>query len=61
MYATSTTRPDIAFVAGMLSWFTSNPGVEHWKVVKKVMIYLKRTQSYALDYTQVPSNSRRLQ
>ncbi|KAJ6843584.1 uncharacterized protein M6B38_297015 [Iris pallida] len=55
MYATTATRPDIAFVVGMLSRFTSNPDVEHWKAVKRVMRYLKKTQTYALFYSGDPS------
>lgn len=50
MYATNAIRPDIAFVVGMLSRFTNNPGVEYWKAVKRVMRYLKRTQTFVLCY-----------
>ncbi|GJX04759.1 zinc finger, CCHC-type containing protein [Tanacetum coccineum] len=28
-------RPDIAFVAGKLSRYTSNPGTQHWQVIQK--------------------------
>jgi hypothetical protein len=31
------TRPDLAFVTGLLGRFQSNPGIEHWKLVKKVL------------------------
>ncbi|XP_020257365.1 uncharacterized protein LOC109833912 [Asparagus officinalis] len=43
MYVMSCTRPDIAFVVGMLSRFTSNPGKLHWDVVQRLMRYLKGT------------------
>jgi hypothetical protein len=32
MYAMTCTRPDIAFVVGKLSRYTSNPSAQHWQV-----------------------------
>ena len=40
IYAQVCTRLDIAFTVGMLGRYQSNPGVDHWKAVKKVMRYL---------------------
>ncbi|RVW68751.1 Retrovirus-related Pol polyprotein from transposon TNT 1-94 [Vitis vinifera] len=37
MYAQVCTRPDNAFVVGMLGRYLSNLGSEHWKVAKKVL------------------------
>ena len=37
MYAQVCTRPDIAFIVGMLGRYMSNPGVDHWKAAKRVM------------------------
>ncbi|GMP71916.1 hypothetical protein CsSME_00030151 [Camellia sinensis var. sinensis] len=37
MYAQVCTRPDIAFIVGMLGRYLSNPGMDHWKAVKRVM------------------------
>ena len=39
-YAQVCTRPDLAFVTGLLGRFQSNPGTEYWKLVKKVLRYL---------------------
>ena len=39
-YAQVCTRPDLAFVIGLLGRYQSNPGIEHWKLVKKVLCYL---------------------
>ena len=50
MYAQVCTRPDIAFVVGMLGRYQSNPGVDHWKAAKKVMRYLQGTKDYMLMY-----------
>nr|CAN69216.1 hypothetical protein VITISV_012012 [Vitis vinifera] len=37
MYAQVCTRPDIAFVVGMLGRYLSNPGSQHWKAAKKMI------------------------
>ncbi|XP_070040712.1 secreted RxLR effector protein 161-like [Nicotiana tomentosiformis] len=50
MYAILCTIPDIYFVTGMVSRFQSNPGREHWTVVKHIIKYLKRTRDYMLVY-----------
>ena len=34
MYAMVCTRPDITHVVGVFSRFMSNPGKEHWTIVK---------------------------
>ena len=50
MYAQVCTRPDIAFVVGMLGRYQSNPGLDHWRAAKKVMRYLQGTKDYMLMY-----------
>ena len=50
MYAQVCTRPDLAFVTGMLGRFQSNPGPEHWKLIKKVLRYMQGTKGYMLTY-----------
>ena len=50
MYAQVCTRPDIAFVVGMLGRYLSNPGMNHWIAVKKVLRYLQRTKDFELTY-----------
>jgi hypothetical protein len=50
-YATTCTRPDLEFVTGLLDRFQSNPGLEHWKLVKKVLRYLQGTKSLMLTYS----------
>ena len=50
MYAMLCTRPDMCFVVGMVSRYQSNPGLEHWTVVKHILKYLKRTKDYMLMY-----------
>ena len=50
MYAQVCTRPDIAYIVGMLGRYLSNPGKDHWIAAKHVMRYLKRTKDYMLTY-----------
>ncbi|XP_074377824.1 secreted RxLR effector protein 161-like [Apium graveolens] len=50
MYAQVCTRHDITFIVGMLGRYLSNPGMEQWKAVKRVLRYLKKTKDYMLTY-----------
>ncbi|RVW42881.1 Retrovirus-related Pol polyprotein from transposon TNT 1-94 [Vitis vinifera] len=50
MYAQVCTRPDIAYIVGMLGRYLSNLGMDHWKKAKRVMRYLQRTKDYMLTY-----------
>ncbi|GJZ46160.1 hypothetical protein Tco_0593756 [Tanacetum coccineum] len=55
MYAMTSTRPDIAYVVGRLSRFTSNPSIQHWKAITRVFKYLRGTMNYGLSYVGYPS------
>ncbi|XP_074352396.1 secreted RxLR effector protein 161-like [Apium graveolens] len=55
MYAMISTRPDIAYVVGKLSRFTSKPSSHHWQTLSRVFKYLKGTMDYGLTYTGFPS------
>jgi transposase InsO family protein len=55
MYLAVTTRPDIAYAAGVLARFNSNPGPAHWQAAKHVLRYLKGTMDYKIAYQ--PSDS----
>ena len=37
----------------MLSRYQSNPGIEHWKAVKKVLRYLQGSKDYMLTYKRI--------
>nr|CAN61880.1 hypothetical protein VITISV_018026 [Vitis vinifera] len=50
VYAQVCTRPDIAYIVGMLGRYLSNPGMDHWKKAKRVMRYLQRTKDCMLTY-----------
>ena len=49
------TRPDLAFVTGLLGRYQSNPGIGHWKLVKKVLRYLQGTKGLMLTYIRSDS------
>ena len=51
MYAILCTRLDICHAVGVVSRFQSNPGLEHWIVVKHILKYLRRTRDYILVYS----------
>ena len=54
-YSQVCTRPDLAFVTGLLGRYQSNPGIEHWKLVKKVLRYLQATKGLMLMYIRSES------
>ncbi|XP_058762530.1 secreted RxLR effector protein 161-like [Vicia villosa] len=54
-YATDCTRPDIAYVVGLLCRFTSRPSNEHWRAIERVMRYLKKTKNLGLHYHRFPA------
>ena len=51
MYIVQCIRLDIAFAVTKLSRFTSNPSVEHWKAISRVLSYLKKTKELSLQYS----------
>jgi hypothetical protein len=55
MYLASTTRPNISFVVSKLSRFMSNPGIDHWHALERVMRYLCGTMSYCIHYSGHPA------
>ena len=55
MYLMQCTRPDIAFAVSKLSRFTSNPNVEHWKAIERVLGYLAKTKILSLQYLRFPA------
>ena len=54
MYVMNYTRPDITYSISKLSRYTSNPRVDHWKAIIKVLRYLRYTLNYGLNYTRYP-------
>ena len=50
MYAMLYTRPDVAYILGIVSRFQTDPGEDHWKAVKNILKYLRRTRDIFLIY-----------
>ena len=50
MYAMLCTRPDIAHALSVTSRYQADPGLEHWKAVKCILKYLRRTKDLLLVY-----------
>jgi hypothetical protein len=49
-YAQVCTRPDLAFVTGILGRYQDNPGIEHWRMVNKALRYVQDTKGLLLTY-----------
>ena len=50
MYAMVCTRPNIAYAVGVVNRYMSNPGREHWVVVKWILRYLRGTSNMCLCF-----------
>ena len=53
-YATNCTRPNIAYVVGVLAIYTSKPNIGHWNAMTRLTGYLKRIVHYGLLYQRYP-------
>ena len=53
-YVVDCTRPDIAYVVGLLCRFTNRLSLEHWNAIERVMRYLKKTQNLGLHGKKFP-------
>jgi hypothetical protein len=51
MYLASATRSDISFAMSKLSRFMSNPGIDHWHALERVIFYICGTMSYEIHYS----------
>jgi hypothetical protein len=50
MYAQLRTRPNLAFVIGMLDRYQKNLGIDHWNGIKKGLRYIQGTNDLMLTY-----------
>lgn len=55
LYLAVATRPDLAYVVGVLCRFVENPGREHWNAAKRVLRYLKGTVHMELVFSPTGS------
>ena len=50
MYAMLCTSPDVNLAVSLVGRYQSNPEVDHWRAVKNILKYLKRTKDMFLVY-----------
>jgi hypothetical protein len=50
MYAMLGTRPDLAYVVGVLGRYSAQPKDIHWQAAKRALRYLKGTHDWTLTY-----------
>jgi hypothetical protein len=50
MYTQVCTRPDLAFVTGMLGRYQKSLDINHWNGIKKALRYIQDTKSLMLTY-----------
>jgi hypothetical protein len=50
VYIQVCTRPDLAFVTGMLSRYQKNPSISHWNGIKKALRYIQDINGLMLTY-----------
>jgi hypothetical protein len=48
MFAAVVSRLDVAYSVGKLAQYSSNPGLAHWNLAKRVLQYLNTTRDWAL-------------
>ena len=56
MYAMVCTRADIAHALGVVSRYMSQPGIEHWNVVKWILSYFRGTSNKCLHFGGSPTD-----
>jgi hypothetical protein len=52
LYLSTTVRPDISHVSGLLGRFSANPTTQHWSAGMHVLRYLAGTKSLGLTWTK---------
>jgi hypothetical protein len=50
MWAMLGTRPDLAYVTGIVGRYSANPKHCHWELLKRVFRYLKGTRDWGITY-----------
>jgi hypothetical protein len=50
LYASTITRPDLAFIAGVLCRYISKWNMDHWKLAKHVLRYIRGTTDLCLTF-----------
>lgn len=51
LYISTTTRPDISYAVGQVAKFNHNPGLTHWRAVKRIFRYLAGTRKHGIFFS----------
>ena len=51
LYISTTTRPDISYAVGQAAKFNHNPGLIHWRAVKRIFRYLAGTRKHGIFFS----------
>lgn len=57
MYAMLATRPDIAYSIAIVAEFSQSPTQHHWRALRPLLRYLRKTKHYKLTYYTPVSDS----
>ena len=57
IYAMLATRPDIAYSISILAQFSQSPTRHHWRALRRLLRYLRKTKHYKLTYCTPVSDS----
>ena len=55
LWLSACTRPDIAFSTSVVPRYVSNPGMEHYNALIRILAYLQNTKNYGLKYNMKES------
>lgn len=53
LWLSNVSRPELAYIAGQLARFVSNPGMVHYRAALRVLIYLRGSATATLTYKPV--------
>ena len=53
-YIANATRPDITYAVNRLASYTSNPSIQHYTALKRILRYLSGTRDYCITYRALP-------
>lgn len=59
LWLSNVSRPELAFIAGQLARFVSNPGMVHYRAALRVLVYLRGTVEQALVFKPTPESGLR--
>jgi len=56
-YIANAMRPDITYAVNRLASYTSNPSIQHYTALKRILRYLSGTRDYCITYRALPEKT----